>query len=100
MEFLRDESKPALGSAEGRSQRRPRADDWYRFCVIALLAMLIAACQSPPPPPSAIGAATELVWPQPPAQARIHYRLEIRTPLDLGIRPGLLRRLWNWLMTR
>ncbi len=90
---IRRERKP-------RGYRRPRANDARSACAVLLATMLVVACETPAPPASQSDPAVDLVWPQPPAAARIRYRLEIRSPADLGIHPSLLRRLWNWVSGR
>ena len=69
--------------------------------VLLLLAPLLGAGQSPPPATrgrhtqGTKAATTDLDWPAAPAAARIRYVGELRSPLDLGIRPNWFRRLWN-----
>ena len=62
-----------------------------------LLAPLVVcfgmACQTPSPAQEAAGPR----WPAEPATARIRWVTEIRQPADMGIRPGWLRRLWDWV---
>jgi len=41
-----------------------------------------------------------LVWPAPPAQARIRWLKTISSPEDLGVRPSIFRRAWNWASGR
>ncbi|MCP5041647.1 MAG: 6-bladed beta-propeller [bacterium] len=65
---------------------------------IAVLTLLLFGCQTSAPLED--GKTADLVWPHPPAQARILHRLEIRTPEDLGVRPGFARRLFNWISGR
>jgi len=37
------------------------------------------------------------VWPREPSAARIRWVSEVRGPEDLGIRPGVLSRMWGWV---
>jgi sugar lactone lactonase YvrE len=57
------------------------------------------ACLTPVESPASLGPASarRMIWPPAPAAARIEWLAEIREPEDLGIRPGRLRRIWNWM---
>lgn len=41
--------------------------------------------------------APTLVWPREPSQAKIRWLAEIGGPEDVGVRPGVVRRVWNWV---
>ena len=67
-------------------------------CGLALVLGASAGCsQAHPPRPAAEAVLPLPVWPGPPAESRIRWTGEIHGPTDLGIRPGPLRRLWNWV---
>jgi DNA-binding beta-propeller fold protein YncE len=64
----------------------------------ALLAAAMSGCAAPTIRPD--GAAEDrfpLVWPAPPAEARVAYVKSIAGPADLGLRPPLLSRIANFL---
>lgn len=69
----------------------------FRLAHVALAVGLAfaAGCQTAAPTQESGFIAP--TWPQEPSLARIRWVSEIRGPADLGIRPGLLRRLWNWV---
>ncbi len=100
MLFFEAQPNPDRDRPARQSHPRCRAGVGQRICAIALVGLLAAACQAPTPSPLETGETLDLVWPQPPAPARIRYRFEIRSPVDLGIRPSLLRRVLNWLSGR
>jgi DNA-binding beta-propeller fold protein YncE len=59
--------------------------------------LALSACAQVSVPPVA-QPSKELVWPAPPAAARIAYVQSIAQPLDLGITPGFFQRLGNFLV--
>lgn len=60
----------------------------YMACLLLLLAGCAPALQMP----GNRVPDTELVWPDPPQQARIRYLYSLQEPQDLGIRPGIFSR--------
>ena len=64
--------------------------------LLAMMAWLLVACQTPGPLSSK--QADDLVWPQPPAQARIRYIASITGPEDLGIQSGFFSRMYRYLI--
>lgn len=54
--------------------------------------ILIGACTPALQQPSINGQDLELVWPDPPQQARIRYLYSLHEPEDIGIRPGAFAR--------
>ncbi len=85
--------KALTGIEEKQSVRAPwRAGGLTTFLVAVLF---LAACQRPgmlPPAPT-----PEIVWPPPPAQARIRYIAGITGPSDLGIQAGFIDRIFRYL---
>jgi len=71
-----------------------RSSHW--LAASSLILALALACQTSGPP-EGDAAAPGPVWPAAPARARIRFVTAIERPADLGIRPGLLRRIWNWI---
>jgi DNA-binding beta-propeller fold protein YncE len=63
---------------------------------LALVLALELGCQTSDPLDGEPATAAP-VWPPAPARARIRFVTAIAEPADLGIRPGLLRRLWGWI---
>lgn len=55
--------------------------------------MVLATALCGPAPSSADGSHQDLVWPPPPSAPRIRFLQTFSTPKELGISPGLLRRL-------
>ena len=106
MAFPNSMSKPerhGRKGSEAKNRIRPRregAGNRRRACGILLVALLGVACQTHSPPPSAIDEGLDLVWPQPPASARVRYEFDVRSPVDFGIRPNFLRRFLNWVSGR
>ena len=103
MVFPESESKPewhrGIGS-EAQSPIRQAGGTRHRVWSIVLVALLAAACQTYSPPPSAVDEGLDLVWPQPPASARVRYLFDVRSPADFGIRPNFLTRFLNWISGR
>lgn len=70
---------------------------WLR-CV--LLVLLVAACA--PGAEEKTGApaapAEQLVWPEPPLQARVKFLYAFRQPQDLGVEVPLLKRVWEFVV--
>ncbi|MBW2245096.1 MAG: hypothetical protein JRH01_24210, partial [Deltaproteobacteria bacterium] len=62
---------------------------------LAIGLVCAAGCQTTAPAEESVVVAPS--WPREPSVARVRWVSEIRGPADLGIRPGLLRRLWNWV---
>ena len=60
----------------------------------ALAGSIIAGCAEPPPRPQNVPAPNEvLVWPKPPAQARIRFVRNVAAPADWGIARNAFERL-------
>lgn len=70
-----------------------------RAFVVALITLLVTGCQTASAP-SVVDEGQRLVWPDPPASARIRFLFDVRSPSDFGIRPNLFRRLLNWVSGR
>ena len=63
-----------------------------------LLAAAMVGCAAPAPRPGgAAGDPSPLVWPPPPAEARVAYVQSIAVPADLGVQPSFLGRVANFL---
>lgn len=60
-------------------------------CLLCFL-LLLAGCAPALQQPSSRAPDTELVWPDPPQQARIRYLYSLHEPRDIGIRPGMFSR--------
>jgi DNA-binding beta-propeller fold protein YncE len=45
----------------------------------------------------AASSTNRLVWPPPPAEARVAYVQSIGSPADFGVKPGALSRVANWI---
>lgn len=86
---LRSHRRGTTGHRRGATGRRT-------FALLGVLLLLLgnsrlfAADASP-------GRDADLVWPRPPAQARIRYARSVATPADWGITPGILARLTDWM---
>lgn len=67
---------------------------------LALAAILSGACQPPVGQPTAEreGVVRALVWPQPPLQPRIRFIGTVARPMDLGIRPSMWQRVWEFIV--
>ena len=103
MVFPYSKSKPECHGRRGsQAQRhiRRRTGNRLRAYGILVIALLAAACQTHSQPPSVVDKGIDLVWPQPPASARVRYRFDVRSPVDFGIRPNLLQRFLNWVSGR
>jgi DNA-binding beta-propeller fold protein YncE len=74
----------------------------YRaWLIVAAVLLLTAACSGLAPVPDRNeAAAVPLVWPKPPAQARIRYLRSVSGPQDWGITRSFLRRLTDALSGR
>lgn len=68
----------------------------HRLGALTLTLALALSCQTSDPP-GGDAATAALVWPAAPARARIRFLAAIEGPADLGIRPGLLQRIWGWI---
>jgi DNA-binding beta-propeller fold protein YncE len=71
--------------------------NWYSRGVQILVCMaclmsLFVGCASTLQRPGNRVPDTDLVWPDPPQQARIRYLYSLQEPEDLGIRPGIFSR--------
>ena len=67
-----------------------------RKCGVFLaFAAALACATGPPPPPRWNHPEVVLVWPERPETARIEYMGVLRTPADLGRKPGLYERIKN-----
>ena len=64
--------------------------------LLLALAALLSGCATPPPPPLAT-QAVHLVWPSPPAEARLGHVQSFSRPEDLGIQRGLLQRVVDFV---
>lgn len=70
---------------------------WYSrgaqilVCMTCLMS-LCAGCALALQQPNTRAPDTDLVWPDPPQQARIRYLYSLREPRDIGIRPGMFSR--------
>lgn len=84
-------------SASGRFQWIPGARGLGWCVVLALCLGAMTACETTPATTEAPAGWEAPVWPPQPERARIRWVSEIREPVDAGIRPGGLRRLWNWV---
>jgi DNA-binding beta-propeller fold protein YncE len=62
-----------------------------------LLTVLVAGCASPTSSNKPENSAASIVWPQPPATARIRYLYSFSEPLDLEIKPSWGRQFMNAL---
>lgn len=63
---------------------------------LLLVVFSVATCTSAGERPADLTAPAEpLVWPAPPAPARIQYLYSFRAPEHLGIRPSVLERVWE-----
>jgi len=103
MVFPYSKSKPECHGRRGsQAQRhiRRRAGNRLRAYGILVIALLAAACQTHSQPPSVVDKGIDLVWPQPPASARVRYQFDVRSPVDFGIRPNFLQRFLNWVSGR
>jgi len=70
----------------------------HPLVLAALAVLLLSACAVPPPEAGAgSGAAAVMVWPSPPATARIRFVRSITTPQDLGIRKSFFRRVLDMI---
>lgn len=69
---------------------------WLRC---ALLALLLATCTAAEQSSVELRAPEEpLVWPPPPAAARIEFLYGFREPRDLGIRPAFFKQVWETIV--
>jgi len=68
-------------------------------CLAACGGFLVA-CQTPPQggQPATISPSVEIVWPPAPNPARIRWEGELQSAADPSVRPGFLRRFWNWVV--
>ncbi len=67
------------------------------FGLIVGAGLMAAGCAPITAKDPTVAAVEARVWPGPPAPARIRWEQAIAGPEDLGIRPGVLRRFWDWL---
>jgi len=70
--------------------------------IAALLLALIPALAAETAPAEAVPqkeerAAPDLVWPQPPQQARIRYLGSVANPEDIGRKAGFWSKVWNFV---
>ena len=62
---------------------------------------LCSGCKAPAPPgDSQVTHGTALVWPRPPAEARIRYERSVRGPEEYGIKKSFLRRIFDTVVGR
>jgi DNA-binding beta-propeller fold protein YncE len=67
----------------------------WKFGIPLALAAVFACATGPLPPPNWNHPEVALVWPEHPEPARIEYMGVLRTPADLGRKPGLYQRIKN-----
>jgi DNA-binding beta-propeller fold protein YncE len=65
--------------------------------LLIILALLTTGCAGPTAPETREIPNASIVWPQPPAQARIGYLYSFNEPLDLKIKPSFGRQIMNVL---
>jgi len=68
---------------------------WRRCGVLLLFTVAFACATGPLPPPRWDHPEVVLTWPEHPEAARIEYMGTLRTPADLGRKPGLYERIKN-----
>ena len=68
-----------------------------KYHALILACVLMAGCASPSSPAVPDAASIDIVWPRPPATARIRYLYSFHGPLDLGIKPSLGRKFMDAL---
>ena len=90
----------ATPASESRLRCRVRRRALGSLLALLLAALAGAGCQTPTSGGQEVSAASQQVWPEAPAKARIRYQAEIRGPIDLGIRSNLFRRFWSWISGR
>ncbi len=72
-----------------------------RILRLLLVATVTASCvPGGSPPPAEQTAAVALVWPSPPARARIRFVRTVARPADLAVQPSFLERLGQIIVGR
>jgi DNA-binding beta-propeller fold protein YncE len=67
-----------------------------KYAALILLCLLLASCGPEDEEPAATLAPAEpLVWPEPPAKARIEFLYAFRNAEDLGFRPSFFDQVWE-----
>ena len=82
----------SIGCARIGDLLGPAVRSWF---IPLVFAAALACATGPPPPPRWNHPEVALAWPEHPEPARIEYLGVLRTPADLGRKPGLFERLKN-----